>query len=478
MQTIQLAPGDILDDKYRLEKELGRGGFSRVYKATQLGMDRPVALKLMTVDVPQRQEDDDDHHDVVEQLITRFEQEAKLISRLKSSATISVYDYGQTREGLFFMALEYVQGRTLAQLKPPELPLPPARLVKLLEQVLVSLREAHALGVIHRDLKPANIMIYDHLDEQDLIKVLDFGIAKIFDNKDGSTPMVDVTRQGVLVGTPRYMAPELINGKEIGPWTDLYALGLICVELLTGQRAIAGKGELELLAWQLGPEQVRLPAELAVPWGLRRLVDKLCEKELEPRYKNAKEVLEDLTRWQEADPGPVVAADPAPAAVPTKKGGAMVAIAAAAAAILALGGVAFMAGQQGAATGEGGPAASAQAPADAAQSGAALVQPPKPAEPAKVIEQPKEPAVAEKPPEPIPAEPVAVTPEDKPADKPADKPTKGKGKPPRVADKGEKTTKPAEEPATKEPEFKAPKVTIETEGKPKRVVETVDGALL
>jgi hypothetical protein len=109
------------------------------------------------------------------------------------------------------------------------------------------------------------------------------------------------------------------------------------------------------------------------------------------------------------------------------------------------------------------------------------MQPPKPAEPAKVVEQPKEPAVAEKPPEPTPekpAEPVAAKPEDRPEDKPEDKPTKGKSKQPKVADKGEKTAKPAEEPATKEPEFKAPKVTIETEGKPKRVVETVEGPLL
>jgi tRNA A-37 threonylcarbamoyl transferase component Bud32 len=299
MKTIQdLKTGDVLVGKYRLLDQLGRGGFSAVFRAEQLGMGRKVAIKVMFPPSYHQGSSHDSEDQLLAQLVGRFQQEARVISRLRHPATISVYDHGSTDDGLFFMVLEYVDGSSLRAMREREFPLSPERVVRILRQLLEALREAHQLGVVHRDIKPDNIMVFDHLDERDLVKLLDFGIARVFE--PGDVTVMDLTQAGMLVGTPRYMAPELIQNNAPGPPVDIYALGLVAYEMVTGKLAVEGTTSLELIARQISAEPIRLPDAIDVPVGLRRVIDKMIAKNLDDRFSTAQEVLEALANWQQA----------------------------------------------------------------------------------------------------------------------------------------------------------------------------------
>src|SRR5690606_38246189 len=147
----------------------------------------------------------------LERVSFRFQQEARLVSRLRSPFTITMYDYGRTPSGLLYMVLEYVSGQSIAELLAGGAPVAPQRVVKILNQILISLHEAHALGMLHRDLKPANIMVYEHLGQADQVKLLDFGIAKVIGDSHQQRN-IDLTSDGNIIGTPRYMSPEQIRG--------------------------------------------------------------------------------------------------------------------------------------------------------------------------------------------------------------------------------------------------------------------------
>jgi len=286
------APGDIFEGRYQVGEVLGSGGFARVYKARELGLDRDVALKLLRPPLVDGQ-NDSERETYRQTLIRRFQREAMLLSRLRCPHTVTMYHYGQSDDGLFYMALEYIDGLSLAELLRDGAPAPPQRVARVLNQVLQSLHEAHSLGMLHRDLKPANIMIYEHLGDADQIKLLDFGIAKTL----GDTPehRRDLTSDGTLIGTPRYMAPEQIQGREdVGAAIDIYALGLVAYELLVGRRAIEGDSSIQIIGRQLAPESFRLPDTAEMPIRLRRLVNRMMEKDLTKRYTSAQAVLADL----------------------------------------------------------------------------------------------------------------------------------------------------------------------------------------
>ena len=290
MSANNLEPGVVLAGKYEISGQIGSGGFSNVYRAIQLGMGRPVALKVLKpklggVKASRRDEALDD-------FTRRFDKEAQVLSRLRSPATVTVFDYGRTDDGLLYMALEFVDGVALSDLTERDLPLPSHRVAKILRQALESLREAHYYGILHRDIKPGNIMLYEHMGERDLVKLLDFGIAKLYQDKD-----VDETFQtakGVLVGTPRYMAPESIHNSNPLPASDLYSLGLVCYELLTGRKAVQGNGALAIITSQLAPEPVTLPNDILLPQPLRVIIDRLMHKDLDTRWREASEVLDAL----------------------------------------------------------------------------------------------------------------------------------------------------------------------------------------
>ena len=278
----ELHSGTILDQRYEVVSLIGRGGFARIYKAIQLGMGRPVALKVFD---PAIQTGDP------RSFAARFEQEAIALSRLRSPATVTVYDFGQTANGVLYMALEFVDGLALDAALSSGQPLEPTRVAHIMRQILESLREAHHYGILHRDIKPSNIMLHEHMGERDLVKLLDFGIARLFDDEGDDD--VRQTREGVLIGTPRYMAPEAIAG-EATPASDLYSFGLVVYELLTGKKAYTAKGNIELIESQLDPNSVKLPASLLVPSNFRAIVDRMLEKDRAARWGGADEIIEAL----------------------------------------------------------------------------------------------------------------------------------------------------------------------------------------
>lgn len=213
--------GKTIGTKYRVEQLIGEGGMGRVYKATQLALDKPVVLKVL------RQALLSD-----ERTVARFQREAKAASRLNHPNSISVLDYGRAEDGALYIAMEYVQGKDLHHILSREWPLPEARVIRIMAQVLSALADAHSASVIHRDLKPENIMVEQRRGETDFVKVLDFGIAKIVDSTGDEGPAL--TRAGFVCGTPEYMSPEQARGAQLDHRSDLYAVGVILYQLTSG----------------------------------------------------------------------------------------------------------------------------------------------------------------------------------------------------------------------------------------------------
>jgi serine/threonine-protein kinase len=299
--------GELFVGRYEIQSVIGTGGFSQVYRARQTDLGREVAIKVLKpVTDPKKSEAEREKK--FDHVSRRFEREARLISRLKDRNTVVMYDYGSTDDGLLYMVLEYVAGITISELLQTSGPLAPERVVKIVRQALTSLHEAHMLGVLHRDIKPGNIMVYEHVGRADQVKVLDFGIAKTVDRADGSnlTTSSDVTADGVLVGTPRYMSPEQIRGKKLGAGSDIYSLGLVAYEMLMGMKAVDADSSLRIIARHLDTDPIGLPSAMTVPRRLRSIINKMLLKDPADRYASCEEVLHDLETWDHEPqlPGP------------------------------------------------------------------------------------------------------------------------------------------------------------------------------
>jgi len=213
--------GRLINDRYKITSVIARGGMGKVYKAEQAPLGRQVALKVLS---PNYQGDSDvEFH-------KRFFLEASISARLTHPNTVTVFDYGRTDDDVYYIAMELLEGRTLHRAIREEGPFLPERAAHIARQVCRSLREAHSMNVIHRDLKPANIYLVQHGDENDFVKVLDFGLVKDTE-KEGE----DLTQTGLFMGSPKYMSPEQIRGEKVDGRTDVYALGVIFYEMLTGK---------------------------------------------------------------------------------------------------------------------------------------------------------------------------------------------------------------------------------------------------
>jgi serine/threonine-protein kinase len=208
--------GKEINGRYDLESLLGFGGMGAVYQALQRNMERRVALKLIPQGDPKT--------------AARFKREALTISKLQHPNTVTVFDYGQTDDGMLFLAMEMLSGRTLGDVIKNEAPLDPKRAVHIASQVCRSLTEAHAAGIVHRDIKPENIFLIEVDDDSDFVKVLDFGIAKSLQAEDEVT----LTGEGRIIGTPRYMSPEQILAEPVDRRSDIYSLACIVFEMLCG----------------------------------------------------------------------------------------------------------------------------------------------------------------------------------------------------------------------------------------------------
>jgi len=224
--ALQITPGLVLKGTYRIDAELGSGGMGTVYRATHIGLDKLMAVKVLS---PRAVSTPDS--------LARFEREAKVAGKVSHPSMTDVIDFG-VEQGTPYIVQEFVAGVELADLIERNGPMPPRRAVAVMRQIVSLLRAAHALGIVHRDLKPANVkVLQDPNDESQLfVKVLDFGVAKVVGDISGQ-----LTSEGMLVGTPAYMAPEQISGKPIDGRTDLYSAGLIFHEMLSGHRAFRGE---------------------------------------------------------------------------------------------------------------------------------------------------------------------------------------------------------------------------------------------
>jgi serine/threonine-protein kinase len=269
--------GHTLDDKYRLEARLGVGGMGTVYRARHLLIDRPVAVKVLN---PRFVED--------EAARTRFRREARAAGRLQHTNAVTVTDFGQSQDGYVYLVMELLEGRTLRDVLAKEAPLDAARSVSLMLQISAAVAAAHEAGIIHRDLKPANIFIVQRAEVPAVVKVLDFGIAKLAaETLDDDEPM-SLTAVGAMIGTPRYMSPEQCDGAELTPAADVYSLGVILYEMLTGTVPFSGSTPLAI-AMKHTSETPRSPRDFvsAIPPALEQVVLHTLEKSPEDRPADA-----------------------------------------------------------------------------------------------------------------------------------------------------------------------------------------------
>ncbi len=225
--------------RYRLQAPIGRGGMGEVWLAWDLVLHRDVALKLLRVGPG-----------VSAEMVTRFEREARATARLQGPHVVRIFDFGASEDGLYYLAMEYLEGQDLATLVARDGPLPPARAVRLVRQACAGLDEAHRAGIIHRDLKPHNLFLTRAPDGSEAVKLLDFGVARLGGPGPGHQR---ITGTGLVVGTPAYLAPELWTGDPADRRSDLYALGVTLHFLLTGSEPRV-RGE---------PMADRIPAPIA-----------------------------------------------------------------------------------------------------------------------------------------------------------------------------------------------------------------------
>jgi hypothetical protein len=245
--------------QYTLEEKLGEGGMGVVYRASHAMLRRPTAIKLLH---PDRAGAD---------ALARFEREVQRTAMLTHPNTVTVFDYGRTTEGVFYYAMELLEGATLQEIVEVDGPQPAERVIHLLEQAAGSLAEAHDAGLIHRDIKPGNILVVERGGIADLIKVVDFGLVKDVRNAAGEAT---VTSAGSITGTPLYMAPETISAPDaVGAGADIYALGAVGYWLLTGTHVFRGN-TMEVLAHHLHsvPERPSSRLNAAVDAGLEKIL--------------------------------------------------------------------------------------------------------------------------------------------------------------------------------------------------------------
>lgn len=281
--------GLTLDEKYLLEEKLGVGGMGTVYRARHLLIDRVVAVKVLN----QRFVED-------EAAKARFRREAKAAGRLRHINAVSVTDFGQTSDGYVYLVMELLEGKTLQSLLARNGPLDLAHAVSIVLQVSSAVAAAHEAGIIHRDLKPANIFIVQRSDVPTVVKVLDFGIAKLAADSLDDEDKMTLTQVGAMIGTPRYMSPEQCNGDPLTPAADVYSLGVILYEMLTGAVPFSGLSPLAI-AMRHSTEAPRRPTEFvsSIPESLEQVVLHALEKKPEDRPPNAEAFRQELLETAE-----------------------------------------------------------------------------------------------------------------------------------------------------------------------------------
>jgi eukaryotic-like serine/threonine-protein kinase len=274
--------GRTLDEKYLVEEHLGAGGMGAVYRARHLSMDRPVAIKFLQ----QRFVED-------EAARVRFQTEARAAVKLRHPNAVSVTDFGQTSGGVVYIVMELLEGRTLREILSREAPLETARAISIMLQASNGVAAAHEAGIIHRDLKPSNILITQSADQPAAVKVLDFGIATFSADDEEDEPVLVQTN--TVIGTPRYMSPEQHIGNDLTAATDVYSLGVILYEMLTGMVPFSGSTAAEIAEKHANNPPHSLRGIVAtIPEDVEHDVLRALEKQPGDRPANAGEFRREL----------------------------------------------------------------------------------------------------------------------------------------------------------------------------------------
>ncbi|MDB4974785.1 MAG: Serine/threonine protein kinase PrkC, regulator of stationary phase [Myxococcaceae bacterium] len=270
--------GRVINDRFRIISVIARGGMGRVYRAEQVPLGRLVAIKTLD---PRHTGGEHDP-----QFQQRFFLEASVASKLQHPNTVTVFDYGRTVDDLYFIAMELVEGRSLLNLVRQEAPLPAARVIHIALQIARSLREAHRLDVIHRDLKPGNVLLAHHGDEDDFVKVLDFGLVKHIETEAEQ----ELTKAGLFMGSPKYMSPEQIRGERVDGRSDIYSLGVVMYEMLSGKVPFDRENTVKVLMAHMHEPVPPLLAD-GCPEGLTQLVMRCLAKDAQFRPNSMDEVI-------------------------------------------------------------------------------------------------------------------------------------------------------------------------------------------
>jgi serine/threonine-protein kinase len=266
--------------RYRVLSEIGQGSMGRIFLAEQVSVGRRVALKIINREMTAKFD-----------MIARFTQEARLLASVRNEHIVDIYDIGETESGDPFIAMEYVDGPSLAHVIREQAPLEATRVVRLLLQIANALATVHAAGVVHRDLKPANMVILTRKDGYEVAKILDFGLAKVVHDREAAGRL---TRAGIIIGTPEYMSPEQVTAGEVDHRADLYAFGCTAYEMLVGRPPFTGP-EMSTLYKHMHEEppslrEVGAQAGITVPEPLAKVIARCLAKEPDRRFQSAREL--------------------------------------------------------------------------------------------------------------------------------------------------------------------------------------------
>jgi serine/threonine-protein kinase len=274
--------GTVIGQRYRIVSRVGVGGMGAVYRAEHTMMRRDLAIKVLLPELGGKEE-----------FARRFEREAESASRLAHPNIITVTDFGHTAQGQLFLVMEYLAGESLSSvIKQGPIALP--RALHIIRQMLRALEHAHAAGVVHRDLKPDNIMLIEREGRRDVVKMLDFGIAKVTQPSSGGEAL---TQAGVIFGTPEYLSPEQALGEAVDARTDIYAAGVILYEMLAGRRPFESEDKVKIISMHLAhaPPRVRdVSPTVEIPVALEQVILQALEKSRENRFATATAFLQAL----------------------------------------------------------------------------------------------------------------------------------------------------------------------------------------
>lgn len=284
------AAGSKIADKYEFISTVGSGGMGVIYKARNPALDKFVAIKMMHM------------HLMSKEAVMRFQQEGHAASQFAHSNIVAVHDLGVTDDGQPFLVMDFVEGVTLAEELKEKARLPLPRAVGIFLQVCDAIAHAHKLGVLHRDLKPSNIMLVNAGEDDESVRILDFGIAKMLDADDGTRQAL--TRTGEALGSPLYMSPEQALGKKVDQRSDLYSMGCVIYECLTGTPPFVGSTMMDTMLKHLNDVPLPLAeASLGVqfPNSIESVVAKLLKKDPEERYQSMNDLKRDLMKIEKGE---------------------------------------------------------------------------------------------------------------------------------------------------------------------------------